>query len=535
MPRFDGQNQLGLLTDLAALRAVGNLPLGLAEVGLSVGALFDPHAGYGTPELGARVGLHLPFMPETKIFAEGLARGFGVWNRSDEPLPGALAPGRPVVPGGALAFGLVTRPRRQVDFALIVHVGFGDVAPFFLTVRGPLDFSIGEGYPYPQSLVVDIIREAGEWIAEQHRKLPEPLKQTCMLYRRDGQPIATLGHLADDGEHCELRGQRFRIGETFYPDPVHRQVCLDPEAVRCVGAQSVVDVRSEALGADVTADLLAPTNQGTQSGLGGIPTAKRLDPALLQRLLSQGALGPIRGELDDRCILNEGTQQVSPIGHVSHDGKHCDIERDVVDKRTGKKLRTQLQKIPIGQPVYRDPSTGRVCLTQNTKSKKDCPALLDVEHNRTMSSGTRAGYHGALALVDWAQAKVDTAKNAANLLTHPVELTTAALKAKEHAEQAAKKAVETLKDPSRAQQAAHEAWVSTVDAALSFYNQPLEKKGDALVEGAVKGGLELGVIALTGAVGEGGAELNAAKDLEHAANKGAQVAEKLEQAAGPYS
>ncbi len=29
---LDGQNQLGLLTDLAALRVVGNLPLGLAEV-----------------------------------------------------------------------------------------------------------------------------------------------------------------------------------------------------------------------------------------------------------------------------------------------------------------------------------------------------------------------------------------------------------------------------------------------------------------------------------------------------------------------
>ena len=62
LPHFDGQNQLGLLTDLAALRAVGNLPLGLAEVGLSVGALFDAAGTYVTPELGARVGLHLPFI-----------------------------------------------------------------------------------------------------------------------------------------------------------------------------------------------------------------------------------------------------------------------------------------------------------------------------------------------------------------------------------------------------------------------------------------------------------------------------------------
>ena len=219
LPHFDGQNQLGLLTDLAALRAVGNMPLGLAEVGLSVGTLFDGQVGYGTPELGARVGFHLPFMPNTKVFAEGLARGFGVWIRGNDPLPGASVPAKPIVPSGVLAFGLVTRPRRQVDFAFVAHVGFGDLAPFFLTVRGPLDFSLGEGYPYPQSLVVDILRAAGHWIAEQSRKLPEDLQQTCVLYGRDGQPIVTLGQLTKDGEHCEFRGQRFRIGDTLYPDP----------------------------------------------------------------------------------------------------------------------------------------------------------------------------------------------------------------------------------------------------------------------------------------------------------------------------
>lgn len=56
LQHFDGQNQLGLLTDLAALRVVGNLPLGMAEVGLSVGALLDGAGTYATPELGARVG-----------------------------------------------------------------------------------------------------------------------------------------------------------------------------------------------------------------------------------------------------------------------------------------------------------------------------------------------------------------------------------------------------------------------------------------------------------------------------------------------
>ncbi len=39
--RFDGPNQLGLMTDLAALRLSLNQPFGLAELGLQVGALWD--------------------------------------------------------------------------------------------------------------------------------------------------------------------------------------------------------------------------------------------------------------------------------------------------------------------------------------------------------------------------------------------------------------------------------------------------------------------------------------------------------------
>lgn len=523
MPHFDGQNQLGLLTDLAALRAVGNLPLGLAEVGLAVGALFDGQAGYGTPELGARVGFHLPFMTGTKVFAEGLARGFGVWLRSNNPLPGAMVSGRPIVPSGALAFGLVTRPRRQVDLALAVHIGFGDVAPLFLTLRGPLDFSIGEGYPYPHSLVVDILREAGEWIAEQRRKLPAPLQQTCVLYGRDGQPIAMMGHLADDGEHCEFQGRRFRIGDTLYADPKHRQVCMEPEATHCVGAQSIPDG--------------GPIDSGTDANLGAepapysLPSARRLDPVALERLLRQGALGPFQGALDLRCILNEGEHEVSPIGHPSPDGKYCIVERDVNIIRNGRKLRTKVQQvpIPIGQPVYRDPGTGRVCLSRNTKSKKDCPALLDVEHNRPFSSGTEAGYHAALGLVDWTQGKADTAKGAAHLLTHPAELTTIGLKAKDRAEQAAKAAVATLKDPNKARQAAHDAWDHTIEAAyakweetVAWYDLPTQKKIDGAAERGVKGALDVGTTAVVGAVLPGvGTGLSVAEEIEKDAAKDA--------------
>ena len=528
LPHFDGQNQLGLLTDLAALRAVGNLPVGLAEVGLSVGSLFDGQSGYATPELGARVGFHLPFMTDTKVFAEGLARGFGVWRRTDDLLLGALAPSKPVVSSGALAFGIVTRPRKQVDFALVAQVGFGDVAPFCLTLRGPLDFSIGEGYPYPRSLIVDILREAGEWIAEQRRKLPEQLQQTCLLYGRDGQPIAAMGRLTEDGEHCEFQGQRFRIGDTLYPDPEHRRVCLDPQATHCVGA---VSRAYEAPGAGTDVNPPSPPSSSAEPGPSGVPPARRLDPAVLQRLLAQGALGPIRGDLDNRCILNEGDHQVSPIGHLSPDGKYCIVERDVNIIKNGRKLRTKVQqvKIPVGQPIYRDPVTGRVCLSKNTKRNKDCPAVLDPEHNRPLSSGTEAGYHGAIGLVDWTKEKADAAKGAAHLLTHPAALTTAALQAKERAEQAAKGAVETLKDPHKAKQAARDAWDGVVDtayakweAAANWYDLPTQKKIDGAAEGGVKGVLDVGTTLAVGAVIPGGGTgLKVAAEAEKDAAKGA--------------
>jgi hypothetical protein len=234
--RFDGPNQLGLLTDLGVLRLLLNKPLGHAEVGLQVGALFDWQKRFATAELGARIGFHLPFLPEVKVFADGGVRGMPrlTYVNADATLPGAEDQRNPISFGGVLSFGVVARPRKQIDFAMAVAVGFGDVAPFTLTLRGPLDFSIGKGYSYPQSLVVDILRETGEWVAEQLRKLPEPVRETCVLFGRDGQPIATLGMLTDDGEHCELQGQRYRIGDKLYPDAPNRRVCVDAEATRCV-------------------------------------------------------------------------------------------------------------------------------------------------------------------------------------------------------------------------------------------------------------------------------------------------------------
>ena len=210
LPRFDGPNQLGLLTNLGALRAVVNLPLGGAELGLSVGALFDWHGRYGTAELGLRVGWHLPFLPDLKVFAEGAARGLFVRVNTTEPIPGALDPARPIVPGGVLGLGISLRHLRAVDFAMGVHVGFGGTAPFFLTLRFA-DIAWGKGYPRPRSLVVDAARELALWVQEQVASIDPMFNDQCVMIddappHGTGGSMSLIGRKTPDGGHCLWNG-----------------------------------------------------------------------------------------------------------------------------------------------------------------------------------------------------------------------------------------------------------------------------------------------------------------------------------------
>lgn len=240
LPHFDGQNQLGLLTDLGALRAIVNLPLGLAELGVSAGALFDWQGHYGTAEVGAHVGWHLPFLPDIKVFAEGLARGFASRIPTDSmaaPLPGAADPTRPIVPSGALGFGLISRTRRQVDFAMVVHVGFGDVAPFFLTLRFA-DFTWGEGYPRPQSIVVDALREFAQWVHEQVASIDPVFSDTCVMLDdapqgQRGKSMDLLGHRTQDQQHCIWNGLWLRADAHYWKNKRGTLLCHDQARNHC--------------------------------------------------------------------------------------------------------------------------------------------------------------------------------------------------------------------------------------------------------------------------------------------------------------
>ena len=496
--KFDGANQLGFLSDLAALRISLNKPVGLAEIGLQTGLLYDWGGRFATVEMGARTGLHLPFLPEVKVFAEGAIRGIPKLSyvNPDKEIPGASDPAHPLSFGAVLSFGVVTRPRQYMDFAIVVSVGFGDVAPLSVMLRGPLDFSVGKGYPYPESLALEILRDAAEWIAEKFRELPEPIRETCVLFGSDGKPIATLGTLSEDGKHCDFQGTRYRIGDKLYPDPVNRRVCIDPEASSCVSVNP-------------SSRELMPTSDPRPSESMTAPQVKprrSLSQEEAERLFrTQGGLGFVRGELDERCILSEGNAQVSPVGY--REGNACVIERPVKDKKTGKTVRTEREEIPIGSPVFRDPQSGRICLRDGAKGNRHCPVVLDAEHNHAISDGQRAGYHGALGVADRADEYRKSADSLKRVLTEPAELRTVAQRATESAQKAARTSIETLSDPAKAKVAAREVWESTTDKAASllksaegWWSKPKEKKLDDLAEAGGGALLDVPVNMATGVI-----------------------------------
>jgi hypothetical protein len=242
LPHFDGQNQLGLLTDLGALRAVANVPLGGVELGLSAGALFDWLGRYGTPELGVRLGWHLPFISDVKVFAEGAARGFLPRVNTDEPIPGALDPARPIVPSGVLGFGIASRQMRAVDFAMVVHVGFGDTAPFFLSLRFA-DIAWGKGYPRPQSMVVDAVREFATWVQEQVASIDPMFNDYCDMIddpppKGTGRSMNLVGHRTPDEQHCVWNGlwlKKYESGEKvkYWKNKRSTLLCHDEARNHC--------------------------------------------------------------------------------------------------------------------------------------------------------------------------------------------------------------------------------------------------------------------------------------------------------------
>jgi hypothetical protein len=230
MQGLPGPNQLGLTTDLGALRLLLNKPIGLAEVGLLAGGLWDWQGRYGTLEAGARVGLHLP-VADLKVFAEALVRGVPALVRDGE-LPGAQEGTASIQPHGVLAFGVVSRSAKTVDFSVVVQAGFGPVAPLSVMVR-LIDLNIGKGYPRPDGLLIEMGRELGGWIKARIQSIDPYLRRDCVLYDDDHRPMTRLGVLSQDGKRCAWGGRELPIGVHFWRDRRTTKVCYDRHLRDC--------------------------------------------------------------------------------------------------------------------------------------------------------------------------------------------------------------------------------------------------------------------------------------------------------------
>lgn len=228
---FAGPNQLGLLTDLAALRIAASWPLWLLDIGASVGALYDYHGSFATGELGARLGVRLDFLrlENTRASFEGIMRGLPSYARSNLSLPSAVAPLSPIGLSGALFFGVNTRMTKTVDFGVWVQRGFGDVAPLSFGVR-VLGIFIGEGYLRPNPIWAQVVQEVTVWIKEQVAAIDPVFRKDCIAYDTEDHnnaPMGRYGSLSEDGTFCESQGYRVPVGVDLFRNHKGTLLCWD--------------------------------------------------------------------------------------------------------------------------------------------------------------------------------------------------------------------------------------------------------------------------------------------------------------------
>lgn len=239
---FDGPNQLGLFTNLAALRIAASWPVWLFDIGTSVGALYDYQGRFAIGELGARLSVRLDFLKldDTRASIEGIVRGLPTYRRADVLLPGAADPQNPLPLSGALFFGVNTRMTKTADFGIWAQKGFGDVAALSFGVR-ILGIFIGDGYLRPRSLWVDVVKAMAVWIKEQIAAIDPVFRRDCVAYDKagkgapDGKPMGSFGRLSEDGRFCVSRdGFRAPVDVDLWRDPKGTLLCWDEAHKDCL-------------------------------------------------------------------------------------------------------------------------------------------------------------------------------------------------------------------------------------------------------------------------------------------------------------
>ena len=143
-------------------------------------------------------------------------------------------PGNPcVIFGGGLSF----QPHARVDLSVSVQAGLGGLAPWAVSVRF-LTRSLGKTYqdrsgtPLGQ-ISVDVTREFVSWAREKIKSIDPYLRNNCILYDDNHQPMGKLGELAPDGQACIYQGLRVPIGPHFWKDRSETRVCYDEKLTDC--------------------------------------------------------------------------------------------------------------------------------------------------------------------------------------------------------------------------------------------------------------------------------------------------------------
>lgn len=426
---FDGPNQLGLFTDLAALRVAASWPVWLFDIGTSVGALYDYQGRFATGELGARIGVRLDFigLEDTRASIEGILRGLPTYLKSDAALPGSPDGQRPLGLSGALFFGVNTRMTKTTDFGIWAQRGFGDVASLSFGVR-VLGIFIGDGYLRPRPLWADVVKAVAVWIHEQVAAIDPVFRRDCVVYDKnakdapDGKPIGSFGRLSADGRYCIGRdGFRAPVDVDLSRDPKHTRLCWDDDLKDCL-------LRREG-------NIWIPIH---------------------------------RPRLDADCILRDSDGSwLEKLGEPSSDKKTCHWAP--VDQH-GRRKELDLE---VGRLYHADPGLRRVCYNDDLSG-----CFVDrSDHPNRWDGHQQAGASLRLGVNDLG-GKLKQAGNAAAAVTSGrVSLKTIAQKAGEEAERAVDRCgKEGLECAKRIFYGVMDAGKEAAQDAKNWWSEPTEDK-----------------------------------------------------------
>lgn len=489
---FEGANQLGMLSDLAALRLVASRAFGPIEITTSAGVLFDGRGAFATGEGALQLGVYLPFFRALKLYGEALGRGGLAYVRE-----GALPPARdpdPLRAQGVLGLGLSFRPQARVDLGVSVQTGLGGLAPSTVIARFAV-LSVGKTYqgraatPIAQ-MAGDAAAEAAVRIRDYLRSLPiDPvLDATCALYDDDGSLMGSFGTRTPDGRYCEKDGFKLRIGEHFDRPPDSKdRICRESDLTECVlerQGKEWMPVRRPRL--DGTCMMY--DRDGTPMGRWGEPTPD-----------------------GERCRHVDGTQR---------DAQGYPLVRE---RRIGQDFHTDAQRSRVCDDAALTRCFMRAAPGESLQlgaGWRTAEAFLAGAQNRVEERATEAERS--------ARALVQTARDVAQ---GHISLRTLGQAAVERATQLAGDGYDYLKHPEKLKPLLDQASAAVRSEYIEWRNKPAVEKAEDVASLAGSAAVDLSTRALTGTLNQAAGITKKARRAEKTGEAVAGAAAKGPQAA----